>query len=221
MPVAVALTVIGLYIGCLVILAKSIRSKFNDGRELSRKVIHIGAGFLLPLSVWLQLDRWIALTAALFATALVALNYQRNWFGLIEDVDRKTYGTIFYCLSISGLIYLFWDKNPVAMLAGSLVMSISDGLASLIGKGIPSPKWTFQDQTKSLAGTTTMLLCTSFILISISQLGWSSLSLVNIATISVVVTTLEQLSIYGLDNITVPISTSLMFSLMEKSNQLI
>ena len=216
MPVAVTLTVIGLYVGCLIVLASWIRSKWSDGKELSRKIIHIGSGFLLPISFWLQLPRFISLTAALIATVLVILNYQRSWFGLIEDVDRKTYGTIFYCVSISGLIFFFWEENPLAMLAGSLVMALSDGLASLIGKGLPSPKWTVQDQTKSLAGTTTMLLTTSLVLLSISQLTGCALSIASITIISFTATILEQWSIYGVDNLTVPMSTALMFSFMER-----
>ncbi len=221
MPVAVTLTVLGLYLGCLITLAGWIGSKWEHSHEFSRKVIHIGCGLLLPISYWLQLPRWIALTAALLAMGLVLLNYQRKWLGLIEDVDRKTYGTIFYCSSISTLILIFWNQDPVAMIAGSLVMAISDGLAGLIGKGVQSPTWRLNDQTKSLAGTTTMLLSTFLILMTLSHLTGDVLPIRFALLVSLVVTFLEQWSVYGIDNLTVPILTALMFSLAANSDQLL
>jgi len=32
------------------------------------------------------------------------------------------------------LIYLFWDKDPYALITGFFVMTFGDGLAGLIGK---------------------------------------------------------------------------------------
>ena len=151
--------------------------------------------------------------------SLVLLNHQRKWVGLIEDVDRKTYGTIFYCASISALIFIFWDQDPGAMIAGSLVMAISDGLAGLIGRGVQSPTWRLHAQTKSLAGTTTMFLSTFLVLTSVSYVTGGELPIAFALLISLVTTFLEQWSIYGVDNLTVPILTALMFSFAINNDQ--
>ena len=214
MPVAVALTGLGLYVGCLFILASWIRSKWQDSQELSRKLIHIGCGFLLPLSYWFQIPQWIALTASLVATSLVIINHKMQLISLIEDVERKTYGTTFYCASISILIFFFWNVDPIAMLSGALVMALSDGLAGLIGRGIPSPTWMVEGQTKSLAGTATMLLSTATILITISFQAESELSLTSLILISSVITALEQYSLFGIDNLSVPIGTASLIALL-------
>lgn len=87
-------------------------------------------------------------------------------------------------------------------------MAISDGLASLIGRFVPSPKWHLYGQTKSLAGTSAMLLSTLGI-ISIVQLALGpGLSTTQILTISIIITGLEQLSGYGIDNLSVPVATA-------------
>ena len=214
MPVAVALTGLGLYVGCLFILTSWIRSKWHNSQELSRKIIHIGCGFLLPLSYLMQIPQWIALTASLVATSLVMINYKMQLLNLIEDVERKTYGTTFYCASISILIFFFWSEDPIAMLSGALVMALSDGLASVIGRGIPSSTWMVQGQTKSLAGTATMLLSTATVLIAVSFQAGSELSLTSLVLISFVITALEQFSLYGIDNLTVPIGTASLIVLL-------
>jgi phytol kinase len=206
--IAGQLAVLGCVIGLLVLLAVWIRSQWPEARELSRKVIHIGCGLLLPLSWSLGLPKLLALGAAVCATAIICINHRTHWFALIEDVERKTYGTIFYCVSICCLIFFFWSSCPGAMLAGALVMAISDGLASLIGRFVPSPKWHLYGQTKSLAGTSAMLLSTLGI-ISIVQLALGpGLSTTQILTISIIITGLEQLSGYGIDNLSVPVATA-------------
>ena len=213
MTIAGQLAALGLIIGLLVFFATWIRSQWPEARELSRKVIHIGCGLLLPLSWYLKLPKNLALAAAVVATVTVCINHRTHWFALIEDVERKTYGTILYCLSICCLIYFFWDSYPSAMLSGALVMAISDGSASLIGRFIPSPKWHPFGQTKSLAGTSAMLLSTLAIIIVVQFVMGENLSPAYSLIAGIIITGLEQLSIYGIDNITVPIATAALTSI--------
>jgi phytol kinase len=67
---------------------------------------------------------------------MVFINYTYKLFPTIEDVERKSYGTLFYCLSLFILIYLFWDKDPYALISGFFIMTFGDGLAGLIGKSL-------------------------------------------------------------------------------------
>jgi len=60
---------------------------------------------------------------------MVLINYSYKLFPTIEDVERKSYGTLFYCLSLFILIYLFWEKDPYALIAGFFIMTFGDGLA--------------------------------------------------------------------------------------------
>ena len=129
----------------------------------------------------------------------------------MEDIERKSYGTIFYCLSLFILIYLFWDKNPYALITGFFIMTFGDGLAGLIGKNFNSKSWMFFKQKKSIFGTLTMFLISSIVICSIGYAKQNNIDL-NYFTIAILATVLEQFSIFGIDNLIVPISSALCFN---------
>ena len=188
------------------------RQKTNDN-EIKRKIIHIGIGPLIPIAQFLEIDQNSALIFTGIISLMVLINYTYKLFPTIEDVERKSYGTLFYCLSLLILIFLFWNKDPYALIAGFLIMSFGDGLAGLIGKSINSKSWFFLKQKKSLLGTLTMLL-TSFIVVS--SLGYAEQNSFNLNyfTIAFLATILEQFSVLGIDNFIVPITAALFFNFL-------
>ena len=142
---------------------------------------------------------------------MVFINYTYKLFPTIEDVERKSYGTLFYCLSLFILIYLFWDKDPYALIAGFFIMTFGDGLAGLIGKSFNSKSWIFFKQKKSLFGTMTMFLTSLIVVCSVGYTQQNSLNL-NYFIIAFFATLLEQFSVLGIDNFIVPISSALFFN---------
>ena len=148
-----------------------IYKRFNpNNKEVLRKIIHIGIGPLIPLAKFLDIDQ----NSALYFTGLVSLltfiNYQSKLFPTIEDVDRKSYGTLFYCLSLFILIYLYWNKDPTSLIAGFFIMTFGDGFAGLIGKNFTSKSWIFLKQKKSLFGTTTMFITSLIVVFGLSYI---------------------------------------------------
>ena len=142
---------------------------------------------------------------------MVFINYTYKLFPTIEDVERKSYGTLFYCLSLFILIYLFWDKDPYALISGFFIMTFGDGLAGLIGKSFNSKSWIFFKQKKSLFGTMTMFFTSLIVVCLIGYTQQNSLNL-NYFTIAFFATLLEQFSVLGIDNLIVPISSALFFN---------
>ncbi len=142
-------------------------------------------------------------------TAALIINYRLRLIKSIENVDRKSFGTIAYGISITSLIFLFWSNNPSAATAGALVMAFGDGLAGLIGRNIDSSQWIIFGQKKSLIGTLSMCLVTALVLSSISHVAGINFEIVDILIISSLATILEQISPLGIDNITVPIGVAL------------
>ena len=110
---------------------------------------HIGIGPSIPLAQFLKIDQNSALIFTGIVSLIVLINYTYKLFPTIEDVERKSYGTIFYCISLFVLIYLFWDKDPYALISGFFIMTFGDGLAGLIGKSFDSKSWIFFKQKKS------------------------------------------------------------------------
>jgi len=192
-----------------IFLISIVFKKFNeDSKEIVRKIIHIGIGPLLPIAQLLKIDQNSALIFTGIISSMVLINYTYKLFPTIEDVERKSYGTLFYCLSLFILIYLFWDKDPYALISGFFIMTFGDGLAGLIGKSFNSKSWIFFKQKKSLFGTMTMFITSMIIVCSIGYAQQNSLNL-NYFTIAFLATLLEQFSVLGIDNFIVPISSAL------------
>ena len=98
-----------------------------DRKELSRKIVHIGTGPVVPLAWWLQLPAWVAVPAALVVTLVTAINHRWRLLAAVEDADRDSYGTVAYGLAITVLLLLYWPDQAIAVCAGVLVMAFADG----------------------------------------------------------------------------------------------
>ena len=202
--------VICIYIFSIFLLS-SIFQKNEANNELKRKIIHIGIGPLIPIAQFLKISQPSALIFTGIVSLMVFINYTYKLFPTIEDVERKSYGTLFYCLSLFILIYLFWDKDPYALISGFFIMTFGDGLAGLIGKSFNSKSWIFFNQKKSLFGTITMFLTSLIVVCAVGYGQQNSLNF-NYFTIAFFATFLEQFSVLGIDNFIVPISSALFFN---------
>ena len=204
---------IGIYIVFIFFVSKLFKRFFPNNQELLRKIIHIGMGPLIPFAKFLEIEQSSAQYFAGGMSILIIINYIYKLVPIIEDIDRKSFGTFFYCFSLLILISLFWEKDPLALTTGFFIMTFGDGLAGLIGKNIKSKSWVILNQKKSVIGTTTMFLV-SFLIISI--LGYKNNNDFNYYYfgIALIATLLEQISIMGIDNFSVPIITSTIFHLL-------
>ena len=206
------------WLASVVATALLVRRLRPEQREWSRKVVHIGTGPVILLAWWLQIDRWVALPAAALVTVATALNHRLRVLPAVEDVGRHSYGTVAYGASITALLALYWPQQPLPVAAGILVMAGGDGLAGLVGPAVPSPRWRLLGQGKSLAGTACMALTSLAVLLAITTLaagsGLAAPGLGALLLIAISATALEQLSGYGIDNLTVPLATALLWQLL-------
>ena len=181
-------------------------------RELSRKIVHIGTGAVVPLAWFFEIPFVVALPVAAVITVVTTINHQWRFIPAVEDVDRNSYGTIAYGVAITTLLWLFWPGRADAVSAGVLVMALGDGLAGLIGRNVDSPTWVLFGQTKSSVGTMTMAVVTGLVLIGLAQWSGTDLSLPAALGMVAMATGLEQLSWGGLDNLSVPLSVGVLWS---------
>ena len=110
------------------IVAKKINPR---NKELTRKIVHIGTGPVIGLAWWLKIESEIAILFSSIITIALLINYQMQWLTAIEDVNRKSFGTIAYALSITILLVLFWPKYTLSISVGVLSMAFGDGMAGL------------------------------------------------------------------------------------------
>ena len=181
-------------------------------RELSRKIVHIGTGAVVPLAWFFEIPFVVALPVAAVITVVTTINHQWRFIPAVEDVDRNSYGTIAYGIAITTLLLLFWPTRADAVSAGVLVMALGDGLAGLIGRNVASTKWVLFGQTKSSVGTMTMAVVSGLVLIGLARWSGADLSLPAALGMVAMATGLEQLSWSGLDNLSVPLSVGVLWS---------
>ena len=204
---------IGIYIVFIFLISKLFKNFYPNNQELLRKIIHIGMGPLIPLAKLLEIEQNAAQYFAGGMSILIVINYIYKLFPIIEDVDRKSFGTFFYCFSLLILISLFWEQDPLALTAGFFIMTLGDGLAGLIGKNFKSRSWKIFNQKKSILGTTTMFLISLFVMFTLGYTNNINFNYYYFG-IALLATLLEQISIIGIDNLSVPIITSIIFHLL-------
>lgn len=203
-----SIIVIVSWISCVLLASVICRQFFPSQKELSRKIVHIGTGPVIPLAWVLKIPSNLAVPCAGIVTIALIINYRFRLLSALEDVNRQSYGTIAYALSITFLLIFLWPENAAAVCAGVLAMSFGDGLAGLIGRQLQTPQWVIFGQRKSIAGTLTMALTVGIILILLSVFSGIAIHPLLILTITLLAVSLEQISPWGIDNLTVPIGVA-------------
>ena len=93
-------TIILFYIFSIFLISIIFKKYNENSREVVRKIIHIGIGPLIPIAQILKINQNSALIFTAIISLMVLVNYMYKIFPTIEDVERKSYGTLFYCLSL-------------------------------------------------------------------------------------------------------------------------
>lgn len=209
------------YAIALLILGEGLRKLFGIKPELTRKVIHIGAGMWV-FGVLLLFKHW-EIGILPFAT-FIGLNYlfYRYRFIGAMDTDDSSPGTVYFAISVTLLFGLFWrpegpvDNAPIAV-AGVIAMTWGDALAALIGRRFGQHKYQVGNSVRSWEGSVAMLLAsTVMIFLVLLLLPGSSLSplaqpiTVGRACLAAIVsatfaTLAEAVSPHGTDNLSVPL----------------
>ena len=208
------LTIIGGWIASLIYVANQVKNSGDKDGELSRKIVHIGTAATIPMAWAFGLSKILIVSCGLLITAFTLFNRRWRLLNSIEDIGRKSFGTTAYGLSITLLVALLWPERADAVTAGILVMGIGDGCAGLIGRHVYSPRWTLFGQTKSLAGTLTMAIASMLCLIGLSLSTSTEISIPTMLIISSSAVVLEQISVAGVDNLSVPIGVAVLWRVL-------
>jgi phytol kinase len=193
----------------LVLISAVVSSRrWPERKELSRKIVHIGTGPVTLLAWWLKIPASVAVPIALGTTLIALINHRWRLLPAVEDVQRLSYGTVAYGLAISLLLLAFWPEHASVVCSGVLVMACADGLAGLAGRAIPSAHWNVWGQRKSLVGTLTMAVVSLLVLLAMTAITQQPTPLFSLVAISLLATALEQVSCWGIDNLSVPLAVA-------------
>lgn len=207
------LSLILIYLGILIIISESLNRFFKTNSELTRKIFHIGSGNVILIAWWLNISGSIIIQASLLASLISIISYFLPILPSINSVGRKSFGTLFYAISIGILTALFWHfgLREYAVI-GILVMSWGDGLAAVIGKKWGQHSYELFGIKKSYEGSLTMTLVSFIVIILILSLSignsWQNWLIAII--VAIFATILEAFSQFGIDNLTVPLGSAIL-----------
>lgn len=209
---------LNILIVCLLIFLMLLFSEFLWRKkvvsvEVSRKMVHMGTGVLvafLPFFItWGEIQ---ALSIAFLAVIL--LSAQFKILKSIHSVKRVTKGEILYAVGIG--ICAFLEPTPWIFTVAILHLALADALAAVIGtRWGRRTHYTLLSHGKSLLGSMVFFYVSMTIFLGVilvqpeSHLPGVYLLLIVLPTL---LTMLENISWYGLDNVTVPVMTIVLLS---------
>ena len=207
------------WLGLVGAIAEGLRRYTQVGTEITRKVVHIGAGQVILLAWWLGTPTWMGVAASVCFSGVALLSYHYPILPGINGVGRHSLGTFFYALSIGLLTLMFWPPRlPQYAALGILTMTWGDGLAALVGQRFGRHPYQLWGSQKSWEGSLTMALASVCVALGILgwTVGWSAQIGLTALAVAIAATALETLSIYGLDNLTVPLGSALLAYLLSR-----
>ena len=194
-------------------IAEGLRRSGAVTFDLSRKIIHVGIGtWIVPTALLFDSPYWAAALPAVF----VVLNAVSYRFKLVRAMDEEAgdnLGTILFPLSFALLIVLFWNQEGgrAALTAGILVLAWGDAAAALIGKRWGKHRYRVGSGYRSWEGSFAMFVFSGLAIFVAGQwLGADSYSIAAIVGGAALATILEGTSLWGLDNLFVPLGTTLL-----------
>jgi dolichol kinase len=152
--------------------------------------------------------RWLSLAFL----AVVIVSEQLNVFKAIHSVQRPTFGEICFALVVGGLTFVSHSKGIYA--AALLQMSLADGLAAVVGTWYGRGNtYRVLSHAKSVAGTATFVVVSALIFAGYAAFGTGDLPTLREAIGGVTgAALLENLGLYGLDNLVVPLFVGFLLS---------
>jgi len=201
-----------------VILASEILRKVgNLGNEFTRKFVHIGVSHWWIVAMLLMDDMRYAVIPPVLFVLLNYLSYKKNVFKSMERQGRSDLGTVYFPISLIVLILLTWKGGLMGQdlrlfgAVGTLVMGYGDGFAAIIGENLGKYKYSIFKSHKSLEGSIGMFVfsmaASSTVLGIFMGLDINTFRMSFI--VAVLATLAEAFTPFGIDNITVPVISSL------------
>ncbi|PKK99618.1 MAG: hypothetical protein CVV57_00780 [Tenericutes bacterium HGW-Tenericutes-2] len=186
----------------------------ND--EGARKFIHIGVSnwwILAMLFFTGENAIWFAIVPPITFILLNYLSYRLNLLSAMERGGKGNLGTVYFPISLFILVVLTFGvlKQPMIGAVGILVMGYGDGLAAVIGSKYGKFKLIFG---KTLEGSITMFIASLIVTITILLIFRVPNPYLIALGVAFVASTIELFTPKGLDNLSVPLITSLALYLL-------
>lgn len=190
----------------LVLLGEYLRRVHLFHTEVTRKFIHITVASYAASWPFFMDWKQIQLISLLMFTGIVLSRYL-HLFRAIHGVQRRTWGELFFAMSIG--IAAVLSQSEWVFAAAMLVMGMADGFAALAGTLFKGRRYLVFGHHKSVHGTVTFYVMTLAILVGCSLAGDFTLGLAGFLLLPLMVTVFENIAVAGTDNFFVPLAVIL------------
>jgi len=197
----------------LLIAATLVQNWRGYPQDFTRKIVHVGAGMWI-FGLLALFDNWYWGVVPILT--FIAFNFVSYKFKLIKamDLSDSSPGTVYFVVSISVLLTAFWPRGQFWIAAaGIMAMTWGDAFAAIIGRKFGTHPYFIGKHRRTFEGSAAMFVF-AFIAIILTLslfktgLGWPEIIGFSLL-VSLLATFLEAIALSGLDNILVPIGTSM------------
>jgi len=203
-PIAVLVTAIA---QSSLLVAVEIAFRRGLGPEVTRQIAHVaGAASVAVLPLFLRLSEIVLI--AVFFTGVLVWTRARHLLSGIHGVHRVTVGALVFPAGLLLAVLLGWEHRG-AIAYAALVLAIADPAAAIVGRRFKSVGWSVIGGQKTLAGSLTFAVVTVVIALVIGAGGGDVRFLAAVGA-ALVLASVEGCFGYGLDNIPVPATASLL-----------
>jgi len=209
----IGLVLVYTYVVLLLIITEKVLHKYPVA---SRKILHIMTGniaFILPLFQTREVMAFLA------AGPFILFTFLMSPYSPIKSIRGKTsaaghsMGLVYYAITWTIMAYVFFDHMEIIAI-GIFAMSFGDGFASLLGTTFGKRKYKIVGDEKSYLGSFFMFVFT-LIMMTVALIYFNvevtSTKLLVLPFIALIVTLVEAITPKGLDNISVPFTTSILY----------
>lgn len=200
--IAMALIVVAGLLVLVEMLWRESLIKRANGRALVHILVACWVAFW-PL--FLSFTTISILAMAMFLVVVMSRTF--NIFKAIHKAKRPTIGDLLFPLAILACAQL--ANNGAVFAIAMLQLGLADGLASLIGSRTMYKPYKILGQQKSVGGTLTFVtIAVCLVVASFIYKGtWGSEAAIMLVVLPAVTAAAENISVFGLDDLTVPLLT--------------
>jgi len=206
---ALILTIFGIFV--LLVGFEAWARKYKLHSEFSRKFIHIIIGSFAAFWPFYLAWHWIVVISVAFVV-VVLVSKHLNIFKSIHTVERPTWGEAFFALAVGGLTFV--THQPWVYAVAILHMGLADGMAAITGVTWgKSTRYRVFGYHKSIVGSLTFFAVSVALLVGYSLVALHGLHPGLIIGLALSATVIENLGVYGLDNLLAPLLVGVVLTL--------
>jgi dolichol kinase len=186
----------------VVLVSQILVARFKVNPEISRKISHI-LSCLIAIGFYPILNLWEVTLVGILACILILILKKTKKITYLNSSTRKTFGEYFLILGIYwAFILASFLSNQIAYIFCLAVLALADTAAAFGGLINKSNKTNF--------GSALFFLV--YVLISlVAYNSFQQVNLLLLVSLGIIVTIVERLSVFGLDNLLVPVISFISF----------